>query len=47
MLSKVSLLLRGRITRFSTDRLIRFLNVLHGDVEIHIRFSGFSVSVAN
>ena len=34
---KVSLLLRGRITGFSTDRLLRFLNALHCDVEIRIR----------
>lgn len=35
--SKVSLLLRGRITGFSTDRLLRFLNALNCDVEIRIR----------
>jgi predicted XRE-type DNA-binding protein len=34
---KVSLLLRGRITGFSTDRLLRFLNDLNCDVEIRIR----------
>jgi predicted XRE-type DNA-binding protein len=34
---KVSMLLRGRITGFSTDRLIRFLNALDCDVEIRIR----------
>jgi len=34
---KVSLLLRGRITGFSTDRLLRFLNALNCDVEIRIR----------
>jgi predicted XRE-type DNA-binding protein len=33
---KVSLLLRGRISGFSTDRLLRFLNALHCDVEIRI-----------
>jgi len=31
---KVSALLRGRLTGFSTDRLIRFLNALGRDVEI-------------
>lgn len=34
---KVSLLLRGRITGFSTDRLLRYLNALDCDVEIRIR----------
>ncbi len=33
---KVSLLLRGRITGFSTDRLLRFLNVLNCDIEIRV-----------
>ena len=34
---KVSLLLRGRITGFSTDRLLRFLNALNCDIDIRIR----------
>jgi predicted XRE-type DNA-binding protein len=34
---KVSKLLRGQLREFSTDRLFRFLNVLHQDVEIVIR----------
>ncbi|MBI3707609.1 MAG: XRE family transcriptional regulator [Proteobacteria bacterium] len=33
----VSLLMRGRYTRFSTDRLFRLLNVLDQDVEIVVR----------
>ena len=34
---KVSALLRGRLTSFSTERLIRFLNLLGRDVEIVVR----------
>ena len=34
---KVSALLRGRLTGFSTDRLIKFLNALGRDVEIVVR----------
>jgi len=34
---KVSLLLRGRLSGFSTERLLRFLNALGQDVEIVIR----------
>ena len=34
---KVSKLLRGQLREFSTDRLFRFLNALHQDVEIVIR----------
>lgn len=34
---KVSLLLRGRTSGFSIERLIRFLNILNYDVEIRVR----------
>ena len=34
---KISLLLRGQIGGFSTDRLIRFLNRLDQDIEIVVR----------
>jgi predicted XRE-type DNA-binding protein len=34
---KVSALMRGKLSGFSTDRLIRFLNALGSDVEIVIR----------
>jgi predicted XRE-type DNA-binding protein len=34
---KVSLLYRGQVTGFSTDRLIRFLNRLDQDVDIVVR----------
>jgi predicted XRE-type DNA-binding protein len=34
---KVSALLHGRLSGFSADRLLRFLNALGQDVEIHIR----------
>ncbi len=34
---KVSALMRGRLTGFSTDRLMRFLNALGRDVEIVIK----------
>jgi predicted XRE-type DNA-binding protein len=34
---KVSALLRGRVTGFSTERLIRFLTILGRDVEIVVR----------
>ena len=33
----VSLLMRGRLSRFSTDRLIELLNILNRDVEIVIK----------
>jgi predicted XRE-type DNA-binding protein len=33
----VSLLMRGRLSRFSTDRLIQILNVLDRDVEIVVK----------
>ena len=33
----VSLLMRGRLSRFSTDRLIQMLNVLDRDVEIVVK----------
>ncbi|MGH7554716.1 MAG: helix-turn-helix domain-containing protein [Longimicrobiales bacterium] len=36
---KVSDLLRGRLDGFSMERLIRFLNALHRDVEIVVRES--------
>lgn len=34
---KVSTLLRGKLTGFSTERLVKFLNALGRDVEIVIR----------
>lgn len=34
---KVSALMRGKLSGFSTERLFRFLNALGHDVEIHIR----------
>ena len=34
---KVSALIRGRLTGFSTERLFRFLNALGSDVEISVR----------
>jgi predicted XRE-type DNA-binding protein len=34
---KVSALIRGKLTGFSTDRLLRYLNALGNDVEIVIR----------
>ena len=34
---KVSALLRGRLSSFSTERLIRFLNALGRDVEIVVK----------
>jgi predicted XRE-type DNA-binding protein len=34
---KVSALLRGRMSGFSTDRLIRFLTILGSDVQIVVR----------
>ena len=34
---KVSALLRGKLTGFSTERLIRFLNALGRDVEIVVK----------
>jgi predicted XRE-type DNA-binding protein len=33
----VSLLMRGRLSRFSTDRLIQMLNVLDRDVDIVVK----------
>lgn len=35
---KVSALMNGKISGFSTDRLIRFLNALGRDVDIVVRF---------
>ena len=35
--SKISLLKRGRLSAFSIERLVRFLNILNQDVEIIIR----------
>ena len=35
--AKVSALVRGRLSGFSTDRLFRFLNALGRDVEIVVR----------
>ncbi len=37
---KISALLHGRLAGFSADRLLRFLNALGQDVEIHIRPKG-------
>lgn len=37
---KVSALTRGRLKDFSTDRLLRFINLLGRDVHIHIRPPG-------
>ena len=37
--SKISLLNRGRLSAFSIERLVRFLNLLNQDVEIIIRGS--------
>jgi predicted XRE-type DNA-binding protein len=37
---KVSALMRGRLTGFSTDRLLRFLVALGSDVEIVVRERG-------
>lgn len=34
---KVSALIRGRLTGFSTERLFRFLNALGSDVEISVK----------
>ncbi len=34
---KISALIRGRLTGFSTERLFRFLNALGSDVEISIK----------
>lgn len=34
---KVSALIRGRLTGFSTERLFRFLNALGNDVEISVK----------
>ena len=34
---KVSALVRGKLDRFSTERLFRFLNALGQDVEIMVR----------
>ena len=38
--SKVSKLVRGRISGFTSDRLIRYLNALGCDVHIRIRSTG-------
>ena len=35
--SKISLLNRGRLSEFSIERLVRFLNLLNQDVEIVIK----------
>ena len=35
--AKVSALLRGKLSGFSTDRLLRFLNALGQDIEIVVR----------
>lgn len=35
--SKISLLNRGRLSAFSIERLVRFLNLLNQDVEIVVR----------
>lgn len=35
--SKVSLIIRGKLSRFSTDRLIAYLNKLGSDVEITVK----------
>jgi predicted XRE-type DNA-binding protein len=35
---KISALLKGKLSGFSTDRLLRFLNALGRDVDIVIRF---------
>jgi len=35
--SKVSALIRGRLSGFSTERLFRFLNALGSDVEISVK----------
>ena len=35
--AKVSALVRGRLAGFSTDRLLRFLNILDRDVEILVK----------
>ncbi len=40
--SKVSLLSRGRLSHFSIERLLRYLNLLNQDVEIVIKRSGGS-----
>lgn len=37
--SKISLLNRGRLSSFSIERLVKYLNLLHQDVEIIIRQS--------
>ena len=34
---KISALIRGRLTGFSTERLFRFLNALGSDVEISVK----------
>jgi len=41
---KVSALLNGKLSGFSTDRLLRFLNALGRDVDIVIRFRPHSKS---
>lgn len=37
--SKISLLNRGQLSSFSIERLVKYLNLLHQDVEIVIRQS--------
>ena len=37
--SKISLLARGRLTAFSIERLIKFLTLLHQDIEIVVKNS--------
>jgi predicted XRE-type DNA-binding protein len=44
---KVSRLLRGYLTNFSTERLIQFLNLLGRDVEIVVRASPRSRSIGH
>jgi predicted XRE-type DNA-binding protein len=40
---KVSALLRGRLSGFSTDRLLRFLTVLGHDVKISVRIGSAGI----
>ena len=43
---KVSALIRGKLSGFSTDRLLRYLNALGRDIEIVIRTKAISRSAA-
>ena len=43
---KVSALIRGKLTGFSTERLFRFLNALGNDVEISVKPKPESRTVA-